>query len=375
MKITDIDTLMYNSPGRKWTVVRVHTDAGITGLGEATYSNKEPVVCAAVEHMKQELIGEDPARIEWLWHHIYRRSSVSGIWRMAGPVWMSALAGIDIALWDLKGKVAGLPVYDLLGGAFRRQVDVYTHFGGSTPQDSAKMAKTKQEEGFFALKGGASSRDHNGLDWDTYLDDGHPDKTVAHFEAVREAVGPDVKLFIDCHGRFTIANSIRLAKRLEHLDLFAYEDPVAPDDLTAYPKIRSQINIPVMGSERLNTKSQFRRLLELEGIDIAQPDLMYSGGITEARKIAAIAETFHVPISFHNTKGPIGILAAAHVMASIPNAAPIEFVTGIDWRDEIIDVPIDVQGGRIVLSERPGLGVELTEAGMAKHRWLAGEPR
>lgn len=375
MKITDIDTVMYDSPGRKWTVVRVHTDEGLTGLGEATYSNKEPVVCSAVEHMKQELIGQDATRIEWIWHHIYRRSSLSGIWRMAGPVWMSAMAGIDIALWDLKGKAAGLPVYELLGGAFRKHVDVYTHFGGATPEAQAAMAKEKQDEGFFALKGGASWRNRGGLDWDTYLDDGYPEQTVANFTAVREAVGPDVKLFIDCHGRFTVANSIRLAKRLEHLDLFAYEDPVAPDDLTAYPKIRKEIGIPVMGSERLNTKSQFRRLLELEGIDIAQPDMMYSGGITEAKKIAAIAETFHVPISFHNTKGPIGILAAANVMAAIPNAAPIEFVTGIDWRDEIIDHPLDVQEGRIVLSDRPGLGVELTDEGLAKHGWKVGDPR
>jgi galactonate dehydratase len=316
MKITDIDTVMYDSPGRKWTVVRVHTDEGLTGLGEATYSQKEPVVCAAVDNMKQELIGEDPRRIEWLWHHIYRRSTVSGIWRMAGPVWMSAMAGIDIALWDLKGRAAGLPVYELLGGAFRREVDLYTHFGGATPEAQAQMAKAKQDEGFFALKGGAAWRDRNGLDWDTYLDDGWPERTRDNFTAVREAVGPDVKLFIDCHGRFTVANSIRLARAIEHLDLFAYEDPVAPDDLTAYPKIRKEIRIPVMGSERLNTKSQFRRLLELEGIDIAQPDMMYSGGITEAKKIAAIAETYHVPISFHNTKGPIGILAAAHVMRS-----------------------------------------------------------
>ena len=375
MKITDIDTLMIDSPGRKWTIVRVHTDEGITGLGEATYSQKEPVVCAAVDHLKQELVGQDPARIEFLWHHIYRRSSVSGIWRMAGPVWMSAMAGIDIALWDIKGKVAGLPVFELLGGAFREAVDVYTHFGGVTPEATAAMAKAKKEEGYFALKGGASSRDRAGLDWDTYLDDGHPEETAAHFEAVREAVGPDVKLFIDCHGRFTVANSIRLARRLEHLDLFAYEDPVAPDDLTAYPKIRREISIPVMGSERLNTKSQFRRLLEMEGIDIAQPDLMYSGGITEARKIAAMADTFHVPISFHNTKGPVGILAAAHVMMSIPNAAPMEFVTGIDWRDEVIDEPLQVVEGRVVVPKRPGLGVELDMEGVEKHRWRTGDPR
>lgn len=375
MKITDIDTLMINSPGRKWTIVRVHTDAGLTGIGEATYSNKEPVVCAAIDNMKQELIGQEASRIEWIWHHIYRRSSVSGIWRMAGPVWQSAMAGIDIALWDLKGKACGLPIYELLGGAFRDRVDVYTHFGGSTPEAQAEMARRKMEEGYFALKGGAAWRDRAMQDWDTYLDDGDPATTRANFEAVRDAVGPDVKLFIDCHGRFTVANSIRLAKQLEHLDLFAYEDPVAPDDLTAYPKIRREISIPIMGSERLNTKSQFRRLLELEGIDIAQPDLMYSGGITEAKKIAAIADTFHVPISFHNTKGPIGIMAAAHVEASIPNSAPMEFVTGIDWRDEITDEPLKIEGGRMVLPTRPGLGIELNMAAVEAHQWRAGDPR
>jgi galactonate dehydratase len=375
MKITDIDTLMINSPGRKWTIVRVHTDEGLIGLGEATYSQKEPVVCAAVEHMKTELIGQDPSRIEWIWHHIYRRSSVSGIWRMAGPVWMSAMAGIDIALWDIKGQVAGLPIYELLGGAFRDRVDVYTHFGGATPQQQAEMALQKKEEGYFALKGGACWRDRAALDWDTYLDDGDPATTQANFEAVREAVGPETKLFIDCHGRFTVANSIRLAKRLEHLDLFAYEDPVAPDDLSAYAKIRREISIPIMGSERLNTKSQFRQLLELDGIDIAQPDMMYSGGLTEAKKIAAIADTFHVPISFHNTKGPIGILAAAHLEASIPNPAPMEFVTGIDWRDEIIDEPLRVEEGRLLVPTGPGLGVKLNMDGVEAHRWRVGDPR
>ncbi|MEE2657878.1 MAG: mandelate racemase/muconate lactonizing enzyme family protein [Candidatus Latescibacterota bacterium] len=374
MKITDIDTLMVDSPGRKWTIVRVHTDSGITGLGEATYSSKEPVVCAAVEHMKVELLGEDPSRIEYLWHKIYRPSTVSGIWRMAGPVWMSALAGIDIALWDIKGKVSGLPVHDLLGGAFRDTVDVYTHFGGATPEDSARMARQKADEGYTAIKGGAHWRGDR-LEWDNYQDDGHPEKTYSHFSAVREAVGPDVRLLVDCHGRFTVANSIRLARRLEDLQLFAYEDPVAPDDLTAYPKIRREIAIPVMGSERLNTKSQFRQLLELEGIDIAQPDLMYSGGITEAKKIAAMADTFHVPISFHNTKGPVGILAAAHVMASIPNDAPMEFVTGIDWRDEIIDRPLQVEAGRLTVPKEPGLGVELNMPAIEARRWQPGDPR
>ena len=373
MKIRDIDTILIDSPGRKWTIVRVFTDAGLVGLGEATYSNKEPVVAAAVEHLKQELIGEDPARIEFLWHEIYRISSVSGIWRMAGPVWMSAISGIDLALWDIKGKVANLPVYELLGGKFRDRVEVYTHFGGATPEESARQARHWVDQGYRALKSGA--RSSNNYRFDLYQEDGSPQETAAHFAAVREEVGPEVKLLVDCHGRLTVANAIRLARVLEPYDLYAFEDPVAPEDLGAYPKVRREISIPVMGSERLNTKSHFRQLLDLDGIDIAQPDLMYAGGITEVRKIAAIADTFHVPISPHNTKGPVGIIAAAHLLASIPNAAPMEFVTGIDWRDEILTEPLQIENSCVVLSDRPGLGIELNMDGVEKHRWQVGDPR
>ena len=246
MKIRDIDTLMIDSPGRKWTIVRVFTDEGLVGQGEATYSNKEPIVAAAVDNMKEELIGEDPARIEYLWHKIYRLSTVSGIWRMAGPVWMSALSGIDQALWDIKGKAAGLPVVDLLGGKFRDGVEVYTHFSGQTPEACAAMAKSLIDQGHGALKSGALSS--SGFGFDPYEDDGNPSATAEMFAAVREAVGPDVKLLIDCHGRFTVATCIRLARALEPYDLFAFEDPVPPDDLGAYPKVRHAISIPVMGS-------------------------------------------------------------------------------------------------------------------------------
>ena len=373
MKIRDIDTLMIDSPGRKWTIVRVFTDEGLVGLGEATYSNKEPIVAAAVDNMKEELIGEDPARIEYLWHKIYRLSTVSDIWRMAGPVWMSALSGIDQALWDIKGKAAGLPVVDLLGGKFRDGVEVYTHFSGQTPEACAAMAKSLIDQGHGALKSGALSS--SGFSFDPYEDDGNPSATAEMFAAVREAVGPDVKLLIDCHGRFTVATCIRLARALEPYDLFAFEDPVPPDDLGAYPKVRHAISIPVMGSERLNNKSQFRQLLDLDGVDIAQPDLMYAGGVTEVKKIAAIADTFHVPISPHNTKGPVGIVAAAHLMASVPNVAPMELVTGIDWRDEIITEPLNIQGGCVYLPEGPGWGIELDMDGVEKHRWYPGDPR
>ena len=372
MKIRDIDTILINSPGRKWTIVRVHTDEGLVGLGEATYSKKEPVVSAAIAHMKEELIGEDPSRIEYLWHKIYRVSSYSGIWRMTGPVWMSAMSGIDQALWDLKGKVANLPLVELLGGKFRDRVPVYTHFGGSTPEESAQSAKRWADEGYTALKTGARSGD--GYGFDLYVDDGLPAETAAHFAAAREAVGPDVGLLVDCHGRFTVGGAVRLARALEPYELFCFEDPVAPEDLSGYPKVRRETSIPIMGSERLNTKTQFRQLLELDGIDIAQPDLMYAGGITEVKKIAAFADTYHVPISFHNTKGPVGILAAAHLGASIPNVAPMEFVTGIDWRDEIIEQPVRVEDSSLVIPDGPGIGVELNMEGVEKHRWRPGDP-
>lgn len=373
MKIRDIDTILIDSPGRKWTIVRVFTDEGLVGLGEATYSNKEPVVVSAIEHMKQELIGEDPSRIEYLWHKIYRISSLGGIWRMVGPVWMSAISGIDQALWDLKGKVANLPVVELLGGKFRDRVRVYTHFSGGTPEASAEHAKRLVAQGYTALKSGAGTSD--GYRFDLYREDGAPQETAERYAAVREAVGPDVKLLVDCHGRFTVGGAVRLARALEPYDLYCFEDPVAPEDLSAYPKVRRETSIPIMGSERLNTKTQFRQLLELDGIDIAQPDLIYAGGITEVRKIAAFADSFHVPISFHNTKGPVGILAAAHLGASIPNEAPMEFVTGIDWRDEILTEPLKVEDSCLVLPYGPGFGIELDMDGVEKYRWRVGNSR
>ena len=367
MKIRDIETIQIDSPGRKWTIVQVHTDDGPTGLGEATYSQKEPVVAAAVAHMKQELLGEDASRIEYLWHKIYRISSQSGIWRMVGPVWMSALSGIDQALWDLKGKAAGLPVVELLGGRFRDRVRLYTHFYGDDPADSAAHVKSQVAAGFRALKTGVRSGRKDGFD--PYTRDRSRATTVDHFLAAREAAGSEVDLLVDCHGRYTVSEAVRLSRALEPADLFCFEDPVPPDDLNAYAKVKRETSIPVMGSERLNTKTQFRQLLELDGIDIAQPDLVYAGGITEVRKIAAIADTYHVPISFHNTKGPIGILAAAHLGASIPNEAPMEFVTGIDWRDDIITHPLCVEDGCLVVPDRPGLGVELDPEGIDRHRW------
>ena len=286
---------------------------------------------------------------------------------MAGPVWMSAMSGIDLALWDIKGKVAKLPVVELLGGKFRDRVETYTHFYGATPEESAAAAKHWTEQGFGALKSGA--RSSAAYRFDPYVEDGNPPETAAHYQAVRQAVGPGVKLLVDCHGRFTVAGAIKLAKALEPFDLYAFEDPVPPEDLGAYPKVRQAIAIPVMGSERLNTKSHFRQLLELDGVDIAQPDLMYAGGITEVRKIAAIADTFHVPISMHNTKGPIGIIAAAHLLASIPNPAPMELVMGIDWRDEILTAPLEIEAGCVVVPSGPGWGLELNMDAVERRRW------
>jgi galactonate dehydratase len=365
MKVRDIDTILIDSPGRKWTIVRVHTDEGITGLGEATYSLKETIVAAAIEDLKRYVIGEDPSRIEYLWSKL-SRTAHSGIWRMAGPVLTSAISGIDQALWDLKGRVLGAPLVELLGGRYRDRVRLYTHFGGRSAEDWVRGATRLVEMGFDAIKTGPVVR---GGDHDIYADEGRPELTGEYLAAVREAVGPDVELLIDAHGRFTVSAALRMARAMEPSRPYVFEEPVPPDDFGAYVQVRRGTTVPIMGSERLTTKTQFRQFLEAGALDVAQPDLVYAGGITECRKIAAIADTYHVPISFHNTKGPIGILAAAHVMASIPNAAPCEFISNIPWRDEIITHPLQVEKGHIILSDRPGLGVDLNMDGIEKHRW------
>jgi galactonate dehydratase len=262
--------------------------------------------------------------------------------------------------------VLGVPVVELLGGRYRDRVRLYTHFGGRTPEDWARSAKRLVEMGFDAVKSGPLSR---GVDHDVYADDGRPEETAACIAAAREAVGPDVEILIDAHGRFTVAAALRLARALEPSRPYVLEEPVPPDDFGAYVQVRRGTSVPIMGSERLTTKTQFRQFLDAGALDVAQPDLVYAGGITECRKIAAIADTYHVPISFHNTKGPIGILAAAHVMASIPNAAPMEFISNIAWRDEIITHPLQVEAGHLVLSGRSGLGVDLDMDGVERHRW------
>src|SRR5262249_34657737 len=195
-----------------------------------------------------------------------------------------------------------------------------------------------------------------GTDHDVYADEGLPEETAACLAAAREAVGPQVEILIDAHGRFTVSGALRMARAMEPSRPYVLEEPVPPDDLAADVQVRRATTVPIMGSERLTTKTQFRQFLEAGALDVAQPDLVYAGGIPECRKIAAIAATYHVPISFHNTKGPIGILAAAHVMASIPNAAPMEFITGIPWRDEITTHPLQVEKGHLILSDRPGFG-------------------
>jgi galactonate dehydratase len=300
-----------------------------------------------------------------MWNKL-SRTARTGIWRMAGPVVTSAISGIDQALWDLKGRALGVPVVELLGGRYRDRVWLYTHFGGRTPEDWARGARRLAEMGFTAIKTGPLQR---GVDHDVYADDGRPEETAACLAAAREAVGSEVEILIDAHGRFTVAAALRLARAMEPSCPYVLEEPVPPDDVGAYVQVRRGTAVPIMGSERLTTKTQYRQFLEAGALDVAQPDLVYAGGITECRKIAAIADTYHVPISFHNTKGPIGILAAAHVMASIPNAAPLEFVSTIPWRDEIITHPLPVEAGHLVLPDRPGFGVDLDMDGVEKHRW------
>ena len=273
MKIREIATYVMASPGRDYGFVKVTTDEGIHGWGEGTLERKQRTVATAVEDLKPFLLGEDPTRIDYLWQRMYRH----GFWR-GGEVVLSAISAIEQALWDITGKAYGQPVYKLLGGAVRDFIPCYTHTG-----DPA-VAKDLMKQGWRAFKSGPFFRGER-------LDD-HAivPRAAQQFAAMREAVGPDVLLMCDCHGKFRPAAAVRLGKALEPYDLYFFEEPTPPDNPLSIRQVREAgLSMDIATGERLFTKWGYRELLENQLVDIIQPDLVHCGGIKETVKIAAVA--------------------------------------------------------------------------------------
>lgn len=344
MKITKLETLFFKP---RWLFLKVHTDEGITGLGEPIVEGRAQTVAAAVHEIGRYLIGQDPRRIEHHWQAIYRGQFYRG-----GPVLTSALSGIEQALWDITGKWLGQPVYQLLGGAVRERIRVYGHMGGTSLEEYAASARKSVAAGFTALKTSPFGAVQI-VDTPAQVE-----KAVARFAAIREAVGPEVDIGIDFHGRCSPAMSVRLARALEPYHPMFIEEPVLPENVDALVTVARSTSIPIATGERLFTKWGFREVLEKQAAAILQPDVSHAGGILECKKIAAMAECYYAAVAPHCPLGPVALAACLQLDACTPNFLVQEHVS---LGEGYLKEPFRIVDGYIPLPTRPGLGIELDE--------------
>ncbi|MBE6904898.1 MAG: galactonate dehydratase [Ruminococcaceae bacterium] len=367
MKITNIKT--YNVRPR-WCFLKIETDEGITGWGEPIIEGKADTIRAAVQEMSEYLIGRDPRQIEDIWTTLYRAAFYRG-----GPILMSAISGIDQALWDIKGKFYNAPIYDLLGGKCRDTVKTYCWIGGDRPADVAAAALDKKKQGYQAVKMNATEELQ-------YLDSYEKiDAVLKRVASIREAVGKGFGIAIDFHGRVHRPMAKVLAKKLEEFDPLFLEEPVLSDHMEAFPEIAAACNIPIATGERLYSRWDFKRLLQTGGVDIIQPDLSHAGGITEVRKIAAMAECYDIALAPHCPLGPIALSACLAVDFTTYNAVIQEQSAGIHYNvgRGLMDYVVNkddfaITQGKICPPVRSGLGVVLNEEIILKeavhnHNW------
>ncbi|HST45157.1 MAG TPA: galactonate dehydratase, partial [Luteimonas sp.] len=352
MKITAITT--FRVPPR-WLFVRIDTDAGISGWGEPIVEGRAHTVAAAVDELSDYLIGRDPAPIEDHWNAMYRGNFYRG-----GPVLMSAIAGIDQALWDIKGKALGVPVYSLLGGPVRDRIRVYSWIGGDRPAEVARAARDAVALGFTAVKMNGTGEMQFVDTWDKVT------HTLENVQAVRDAVGPGVGLAVDFHGRVHKPMAKVLLRELIPFNLMFVEEPVLSEHLEAIPELASIAAAPIALGERLYTRYDFKRVLQMGGVDIIQPDPSHAGGITETRKIAAMAEAYDVAVALHCPLGPIALAANLQLDAVCYNAFIQEQSLGIhynadnDLLDYISDRSVfEYTDGSVRMPTGPGLGIEV----------------
>jgi L-alanine-DL-glutamate epimerase-like enolase superfamily enzyme len=357
MKITDMKTFVVGMPGHNTILVKIETDEGPYGIGEASLAGRDRGVLGVLEHFAPLLVGRDPARIEDTWQELYRNT----FWR-GGPILLSAISGIDLALWDLKGKRLGVPIYDLLGGKTRDRIRVYTHVDG---RDDAELIERTHERialGFTALR--IVPTLFNADPWDSRRSVRATVQTIAR---LREAVGSDVDLLVDVHHRFTPMENVQLARGVEPHDLFFIEDPLPPDNLQSYQLLRAKIDVPLATGEAMVTKWSFKYLIENELIDYLRIDPIHVGGITETKKIAIMGEVHDVDLALHNPTSPVCAAACVQVDASASNFGIQEAIFQPDWMREIFPVQPEVRDGAFDVSDRPGLGLEFDEAAARRY--------
>ena len=359
-------TPVHKTAGTNWLFVRIDTDAGISGWGEGSLQYKDAALEAEILDFGKFLEGKDPRRIDWIWSSLYRRVTWAG-----GPVSMSAISAIDLALWDLKAKSLDIPVWELAGGMHREKVRVYangwfedlsesvpgvpaeTVARQASPELHAEAALRLKDAGWTALKfypfGGPQTitpqRIQHGIDL---------------VRAVRDAVGPDMEIGIDVRARLDPWSAGRVAQQLEQFNIAWMEEPILYDNIEAMAEFARSVNVPVSTGEQLYNRWEFRPLLATNTIRMIQPDICHCGGFSETRKIANMAETYYVPVAPHNSNGPISTLASLHLDMSIPNAFMQEiFVSFIDRYQEVLTNPIDISDGHATVPSGPGWGADI----------------
>ncbi len=360
MKITDIKTFNVFAFRTNFVFVKIETDEGISGIGEGTLEYKEHALLGAIEDIKRVLLGQDPRQVERICHELYRDS----YWR-SGPVLQSAISAVNMAMWDIKAKACNVPVYEMLGGKVRDSIRMYANVwfsGAKTPEEFANAAKAAKAKGVTALK------------WDPfgkaymYMDTKDLHYSLSIIEAVRGAVGSDVDLLIEGHGRFNIATGIKIANELKQFDPMFFEEPTPPDSLDAIAEVRRKSPVALAAGERVYTLTQFREFLDKGCADFAQPDMSHCGGISAVMKMAAMAEPHYVAIAPHNPSGPVANACALHLAAAIPGFRILEIcLTDVNWRKELTNERVVFDNGNILIPEGVGLGLELNEEACAKY--------
>jgi len=367
MKITDVKTVVVNAEMRNWVFTKVETDVpGLFGWGEASLEWKTRSLVGTIEDMKQMVLGEDPRNIEHIYQKMYRQS----FWRM-GVIGMSAISSIEQALWDIAGKDLGVPVYRLLGGKVRDKVRMYTHLGGGNMkavyetfevEPLIELAQQCVANGYTAIK----------VVFVPYSEPLEGPATVKRFAnmfgKLREAMGDNIDIMVDFHGRTYPAMAIQYINAIEEFSPYFCEEPVPPENVPALLEVRQSTRVPIATGERLVSRHQFREVFEQRACHVIQPDLCHCGGLLEAKKIAAMAEMYQMGVAPHNPLGPVANAAALHFALSTPNFLIQEdMLTDVPWRWDVVKSNLQTKDGYWLPCETPGLGIEVDEKAAAKH--------
>ena len=387
MKITRVTPILgQGNICASWVFAKVETDDGLVGYGEGT-RHAGPVIAEAIRWLEPHVVGKNPFDVEALYTTMFKATHYT--W---GAIFSCAITAIETALWDIMGKAVGKPVYELLGGKVWDRVRLYSHVGGGSQiigmnvdegtiaSDDFGAIKERADDllarGFTCVKTFQAGR-YNLTESNTAgLGDFWPNMhmhrrdiqtTARKVEFIREQVGEDVEITFDAHG-LNAVSALRLARALEPLDLLWYEEPVHPFNLSALRQLRSQTSIPIAMSERLHASTEFAEVIDTDAVDVLMVDVQWCGGVSQAKKIAAIAEARYLPVTLHNCNSPLASIINAHIAVSMPNFLNMEFMDpDVPWRDEIITEPLQVLDGHLIISDKPGWGIDIDENALSRY--------